>query len=28
VDVQPLPERLTLPWHESYGGCKSWVSLA
>ena len=28
VDVEPLPDPLTLPWHESYGGCKSWVSLA
>ena len=27
VDVRPLPEPLTLPWHESYGGCKSWVEL-
>jgi hypothetical protein len=28
VEVAPLPEPLTLPWHESYGGCKSWVELA
>jgi len=28
VDVRPLPEPLTLPWHDSYGGCKSWVDLA
>jgi hypothetical protein len=28
VDVTPLPEPLTLPWHESFGGCKSWVELA
>ena len=28
IDVEPLPEPLTLLWHESYGGCKSWVSLA
>jgi hypothetical protein len=28
VDVTPLPSPLVLPWHESYGGCKSWVELA
>ena len=27
VDVEPLPEPLTLPWQERYAGCKSWVSL-
>jgi hypothetical protein len=27
VDVTPLPEPLMLPWHESFGGCKSWVEL-
>jgi hypothetical protein len=27
VEVTPLPEPLTLPWHDSYGGCKSWVEL-
>lgn len=27
VDVQPLPEPLTVPWHDSYGGCTSWVTL-
>lgn len=27
VDVTPLPEPLTLPWHESYGGCRSWATL-
>lgn len=27
VDVQPLPEALTVPWHDSFGGCKSWVDL-
>ena len=27
VEVQPLPEPLTVPWHASYGGCKSWVEL-
>lgn len=27
VAVRPLPETLVLPWHDDYGGCKSWVSL-
>ena len=27
VAVRPLPCPLTLPWHESYGGCKSWVDV-
>ncbi len=27
VEVSPLPEPLALPWHESFGGCKSWVEL-
>ncbi|MFM8953177.1 MAG: DUF1802 family protein [Planctomycetaceae bacterium] len=27
VDVQPLPEPLTVPWHDSFGGCKSWIDL-
>jgi GDPmannose 4,6-dehydratase len=27
VDVSPLPSPLTLPWHEFYGGCRSWVEL-
>jgi hypothetical protein len=27
VDVAPLPSPITLPWHESYGGCRSWVEL-
>lgn len=27
VDVRPLPAPLTLPWHASYGGCKSWVDV-
>ena len=27
VDVRPLPFPVTLPWHESYGGCRSWVDL-
>jgi hypothetical protein len=28
VEVAPLPAPLTLPWHDAYGGCKSWVELA
>jgi hypothetical protein len=28
VEVRPLPEPLTLPWHDRYGGCRSWVELA
>lgn len=27
VDVTPLSEPLTLPWRESYGGCRSWAEL-
>ena len=27
VDVRPLAVPLTLPWRESYGGCRSWVDL-
>ena len=27
VGVRPLPAPLTLPWLESYGGCKSWVDV-
>jgi hypothetical protein len=27
VDVQPLSQPLTVPWHDSYSGCKSWVEL-
>ena len=27
VDVARLPEPLTLPWHESYGGCRSWADV-
>ena len=27
VDVAPLPSPVTLPWHEGYGGCRSWVDL-
>jgi hypothetical protein len=27
VAVSPLPTPLTLPWHDSYGGCRSWVEL-
>lgn len=25
VAVTPLPAPLLFPWHDSYGGCKSWV---
>jgi len=28
VDVHALPEPLTMAWHDSYSGCKSWVALA
>ena len=28
VRVSALPEPLTLPWHDAYGGCKSWVEIA
>lgn len=27
VDVAPLPRPITVPWHESFGGCKSWVEI-
>ncbi len=27
VAVEPLPKPLVLPWHDDYGGCKSWVTL-
>lgn len=27
VDVAPLPRPITVPWHESFGGCKSWVDI-
>jgi hypothetical protein len=27
VAVRPLAEPLILPWHDDYGGCKSWVDL-
>ena len=27
VDVAPLPSPITLAWHDSYGGCRSWVEL-
>lgn len=27
VAVSPLPSPVVLPWHESYGGCRSWVEL-
>jgi len=27
VAVEPLAAPITLPWHDGYGGCKSWVDL-
>ena len=27
VIVRPLPSPVTLPWRESYGGCRSWVEI-
>ena len=27
VTVTPLPAPVTLPWQESYGGCRSWVEI-
>ena len=27
VNVTPLPAPLYFPWHDSYGGCKSWVQV-
>lgn len=27
VDVTPLPCPVTVPWHDAYGGCRSWVDL-
>ena len=27
VAVRPLPEPVALPWHDDYGGCKSWITL-
>ena len=27
VTVTPLPSAVTLPWQESYGGCRSWVEI-
>jgi len=27
VTVTPLPSPVVLPWQESYGGCRSWVTL-
>jgi hypothetical protein len=28
VTVRPLPAAVTVPWHDDYGGCKSWITLA
>jgi hypothetical protein len=27
VAVAPLPSPVVIPWHDSYGGCRSWVDL-
>lgn len=27
VRVRPLPAAVTLPWHDDYAGCRSWVTL-
>lgn len=27
VAVSPLPAPVTVPWHDDYGGCKSWITL-
>jgi hypothetical protein len=27
VDVAALPASVTVPWHDTYGGCRSWVEL-
>lgn len=27
VAVRPLPAAVRLPWHDDYGGCKSWITL-
>lgn len=27
VEVSPLPCPVTVPWHDSYGGCRSWIEL-
>lgn len=27
VVVQPLPAAVTVPWHDDYGGCTSWIML-
>lgn len=27
VDVSPLLKPFVIPWHDSFGGCKSWVEL-
>jgi hypothetical protein len=28
VAVRPLPEPVTFPWNDGYGGCKSWVTIS
>lgn len=27
VAVRPLPAAVSVPWHDDYGGCKSWITL-
>jgi hypothetical protein len=27
VEVSHLPSPVTMPWHDSYGGCRSWIEL-
>lgn len=27
VAVSPLPQPVSVPWHDDYGGCRSWISL-
>jgi hypothetical protein len=27
VEVEPLPAPFTIPWDDSYGGCRSWIDL-
>ena len=27
VEVEPLPAPVTIPWDDSYGGCRSWIDL-
>ena len=27
LDVRALPAPVSVPWHDDYGGCKSWITL-